>query len=103
VGLAAAVWAMTAVTGASAVKQGIDASKADKQQKVAMQQAKKAADADAIARDQEFNAQNKKKPTLLAGLMAQNAKGGKAGSTMLTGPQGVGDPLSLGKSTLLGS
>lgn len=77
--------------------------RADSQQKKAMGQAKKAAAADAEARDLEFNAKNKKKPTMLGSLMAANLKQSRAGNTSLTGPQGVTDPLALGQTTALGA
>lgn len=54
--------------------------------------------------DEEFNRLNMKKPNI-AGIMAQNAQAsaGGVGSTMLTGPAGVGLSNSiLGKTTLLG-
>ena len=53
--------------------------------------------------EREFNRANAKTPDL-AGIMASNKRAEGAGSTMLTGPQGVSqDALSLGKNTLLGS
>lgn len=78
--------------------------RADKQQKRAVQAAKKAADADAVQRDIEFNRANAKRPQGLDALLsgaARDARGAQAG-TMLTGPQGVNDPLPLGRKTLLG-
>jgi hypothetical protein len=96
---------LAAATVASTGYSIYSGERADKAQKVAMNQAKKVATADAQQRDLEFNAANKKKPTMLGGLMAANLKAqGTAGNgTMLTGPQGVTDPLALGKSTLLGA
>ena len=52
--------------------------------------------------EREFNRANAKTPDP-AGIRASNKRAEGAGSTMLTGPQGVSqDALTLGKSTLLG-
>ncbi|CAB4182855.1 hypothetical protein UFOVP1077_26 [uncultured Caudovirales phage] len=93
---------LAAVAVGSTAYSVVQGERANSQQKVAMTQAKKAAAADAQARDIEFNAANKKKPTNLAALMAANLRAGTS-STNLTGPQGVTDPLSLSKTTALGA
>lgn len=67
-------------------------------------QAKKEADAQAQATEQATNKANAKLPDIAAIAAAnQRLATGGAGSTLLTGPQGV-DPqkLLLGKTTLLG-
>lgn len=71
-------------------------------QKKAQNQAVAQAEKQQKQAEREFNRANQKKPDL-AGIMQNNRRAGEAGSTMLTGSQGV-DPggLSLGKSTLLG-
>lgn len=94
--------AVAAIAGtAYSVHQG---EKSAKLQSRAMAQAEKAAQADAAERDMAFNKANQKRPRALDSLMQANLKasGGAQSGTMLTGPQGVGDPLALGKSTLLG-
>lgn len=81
-------------TAATSIYQGEKARKAQHQ---AADQARRDA-------DQAFNRANPKKPDAAAMLYGnQQAGSGGAGSTMLTGSQGI-DPstLSLGKSTLLG-
>lgn len=86
----------TAVAGSTAVSlyQGEQARKA---QNKAANQARSEA-------DQAFNRANPKKPNVAEMLYGNQAAGSAgAGSTMVTGPQGI-DPstLSLGKTTLLG-
>jgi hypothetical protein len=82
----------------------IQGKKAAKQQKTLLTQQQKAAESEAAQRDMEFNKLNQKKPVLLDSLIAQNMKASKGaqGGTMLTGPKGLGDPLTLGRNTLLG-
>lgn len=73
-------------------------------QRKAAAQAKDAANKQAYLADQEMNKANQKSPDTSAILSAQkqSAQGG-AGSTMLTGSQGVDlNKLQLGKTTLLG-
>jgi len=74
-------------------------------QRSAQQQAKDAATKQADQADQANNRANAKSPDIAAMLTAnQNAATGGAGSTMLTGTQGVNQgTLQLGKNTLLGS
>ncbi len=103
---AAIIGAAIAGAGASAysAKKESDAQKKAQRSAEATQRS-----AEAIAEKQknqaerEFNRANAKTPDL-AGIMASNKRAeGAAGSTMLTGPQGVSqDALSLGKNTLLG-
>lgn len=101
----AAVSSIIAGIGALGVGSQMKAAKkAAKQQKTALTQAETTARNEAAQREMEFNSMNQKKPVLLDTLIAQNLKASKGaqGGTMLTGPRGVSDPLSLGKSTLLG-
>ncbi len=86
--------AAVATTTAASLYQGEKARKAQSQ----------AADQARTEADQAFNRANPKKPDVASMLYGnQQANSGGAGSTMITGPQGV-DPsgLSLGKTTLLG-
>lgn len=79
--------------------------RAASQQKKAQNEARVAAQNQANAADQAFNAANKKRPDINAmlGQNRQQAEGG-GGSTMLTGPAGVDiGALNLGKNTLLGA
>lgn len=82
-----------------------DASRdAARDQRQAQDEAARRAKEAARKADEEFNRLNMKKPNI-AGLMMQNqqAAAGGVGSTMLTGPSGVGLSNSiLGKATLLG-
>lgn len=55
----------------------------------------------AAAAERQFNLVNRKKPNIF-GILSSN-RSPIAGGTMLTGPQGVQAPASLGKTTLLGS
>ena len=91
----------TAILGAVIAGAGASAYSAKKQS-----DAQRSAEAQAQKQQQqaerEFNRANAKTPDL-AGIMASNKRAEGAGSTMLTGPQGVSqDALSLGKNTLLG-
>lgn len=98
--------AVTAVAiGAAAVAASsiYSANKQAKAQKKAMRSAEAIAEKQKNQAEREFNRANAKTPDL-AGIMASNKRAEGAGSTMLTGPQGVSqDALSLGKNTLLGS
>lgn len=89
--------------GAALVGQVAQADAARKAQNSASDQATKAAQATADAQDQANNRANAKSPNVAGIMSAAQAKAG-AGSTMLTGPQGV-DPsaLLLGRTTLLGA
>lgn len=95
---------MAAAAVAGVVMQQQQASKANKMQKEAMNQAQTNADKQAKAAEEANNKASAKRPDTNAILDAasQSGKAGASG-TMLTGPQGV-DPnaLSLGKNTLLG-
>lgn len=97
--------AVTAVAiGAAAVAASsiYSANKQAKAQKEAMRSAEAIAEKQKNQAEREFNRANAKTPDL-AGIMASNKRAEGAGSTMLTGPQGVSqDALSLGKNTLLG-
>lgn len=97
--------AVTAVAiGAAAVAASsiYSANKQAKAQKKAMRSAEAIAEKQKNQAEREFNRANAKTPDL-AGIMASNKRAEGAGSTMLTGPQGVSqDALSLGKNTLLG-
>ena len=70
-------------------------------QKDAMQKQERAAAKQADLADQANNKANRKMPSIQATAKANQAG---AGSTMLTGPQGI-DPgtLTLGRNTLLGA
>ena len=90
-----------AIIGAAIAGAGASAYSAKKQS-----DAQRSAEAQAQKQQQqaerEFNRANAKTPDL-AGIVASNKRAEGAGSTMLTGPQGVDSgSLSLGKSTLLG-
>lgn len=71
-------------------------------------QAQQQAEANALSTERKSevaqNAANQQVPNVAA-ILARAAKMGNQGisSTMLTGPAGVTAPLSLGKTTLLGS
>ena len=92
---------LNVATGAIQYDQARDAARDQRRaQDAAAAKAKEAA----RKADEEFNRLNMKKPNI-AGIMAQNAQSsaGGVGSTMLTGPGGVGLSNSiLGKTTLLG-
>ncbi len=96
-----------AIIGAAIAGAGASAYSAKKEsdaQKKAQRSAEAIAEKQKNQAEREFNRANAKTPDL-AGIMASNkrAEGAAAGSTMLTGPQGVSqDALSLGKNTLLG-
>lgn len=97
-----------AIIGAAIAGAGASAYSAKKEsdaQKKAQRSAEAIAEKQKNQAEREFNRANAKTPDL-AGIMASNkrAEGAEgAGSTMLTGPQGVSqDALSLGKNTLLG-
>ena len=94
-----------AIIGAAIAGAGASAYSAKKQsdaQKKAMRSAEAQAQKQQQQAEREFNRANAKTPDL-AGIMDSNKRAEGAGSTMLTGPQGVSqDALSLGKNTLLG-
>ena len=94
-----------AIIGAAIAGAGASAYSAKKQsdaQKKAQRSAEAIAEKQKNQAEREFNRANAKTPDL-AGIMAGNKRAEGAGSTMLTGPQGVSqDALSLGKNTLLG-
>ena len=95
----------TAILGAVIAGAGVSAYSAKKQSD-AQKKAQRSAEAQAQKQQQqaerEFNRANAKTPDL-AGIVASNKRAEGAGSTMLTGPQGVDSgSLSLGKNTLLG-
>lgn len=94
-----------AIIGAAIAGAGASAYSAKKQsdaQKKAQRSAEAIAEKQKNQAEREFNRANAKTPDL-AGIMASNKRVEGAGSTMLTGPQGVSqDALSLGKNTLLG-
>lgn len=95
-----------AIIGAAIAGAGASAYSAKKEsdaQKKAQRSAEAIAEKQKNQAEREFNRANAKTPDL-AGIMASNKRAeGAAGSTMLTGPQGVSqDALSLGKNTLLG-
>lgn len=89
---------VSAVAGVAGVISSADAARSSGNM------ARDAAKLNAQQTDEAMNRANQKSPDSAA-LMAANVLSGKAGagSTMLTGPQGI-DPsqLTLGKSTLLG-
>lgn len=93
------------IAGIGTASSMIQGKKAAKAQKTLLTQQERAAESEAAQRDMEFNKLNQKKPVLLDSLIAQNLKASKGaqGGTMLTGPRGVSDPLTLGRNTLLGS
>lgn len=99
---ATTVLAAAAVAGtAYQIKQGRDNAKA---QGRAADEARRTAAVQADQADQANNRASRRNPNAGARLEAnQAAAAGGAGSTMLTGPGGVGgDSLALGKNTLLG-
>ncbi len=95
---------LMAVTAAAAVYSAKTGADAAAEQKKANKKAQAQAEADATAAEREINRQNQKTPDLASILTSNKASTtGGAGSTMLTGAQGVGaDQLTLGKSSLLG-
>ena len=97
--------AITAAVVTAAAASVYSAKKQSDAQKKAQRSAEAIAEKQKNQAEREFNRANAKTPDL-AGIMASNkrAEGAEgAGSTMLTGPQGVSqDALSLGKNTLLG-
>lgn len=94
-----------AIIGAAIAGAGASAYSAKKEsdaQKKAQRSAEAIAEKQKNQAEREFNRANAKTPDLAA-IMASNQRAEGAGSTMLTGPQGVSqDALSLGKNTLLG-
>ncbi len=94
----------TAILGAVIAGAGVSAYSAKKQsdaQKKAQRSAEAIAEKQKNQAEREFNRANAKTPDL-AGIMASNKRAEGAGSTMLTGPQGVSqDALSLGGSSRL--
>ena len=98
------VSAAYAVMAAASVYSAAESADTNRRGRNAATQARENAQRTEAAATRETNKVNAKAPDVNA-LMAANALGAKggAGSTMLTGPQGV-DPstLTLGKKTLLG-
>lgn len=95
--------AITAAVVVGAAASAYSAKKQSDAQKKAQRSAEAIAEKQKNQAEREFNRANAKTPDL-AGIMASNKRAEGAGSTMLTGPQGVDTgSLSLGKSTLLGS
>lgn len=94
--------AITAAVVTAAAASVYAAKKQSDAQKKAQRSAEAIAEKQKNQAEREFNRANAKAPDL-AGIMASNKRAEGAGSTMLTGPQGVSqDALSLGKNTLLG-
>lgn len=94
--------AITAAVVTAAAASVYSAKKQSDAQKKAQRSAEAIAEKQKNQAEREFNRANAKTPDL-AGIMGSNKRAEGAGSTMLTGPQGVSqDALSLGKSTLLG-
>ena len=102
--MSGATTAILAVTAAAAVYSAKTAADAAGEQKKANKKTQAQAEASATAAEREMNRQNQKTPDLAAIAAANKAATtGGAGSTMLTGAQGVGaNQLTLGKSSLLG-
>ena len=94
-----------AIIGAAIAGAGASAYSTKKQsdaQKKTMRSAEAQAQKQQQQAEREFNRGNAKRPDL-AGIMASNKRAEGAGSTMLTGPQGVDTgSLARGKSTLPG-
>ena len=94
--------AITAAVVTAAAASVYSAKKQSDAQKKAQRSAEAIAEKQKNQAEREFNRANAKTPDLAA-IMASNKRAEGAGSTMLTGPQGVSqDALSLGKNTLLG-
>lgn len=94
--------AITAAVVTAAAASVYSAKKQSDAQKKAQRSAEAQAQKQQQQAEREFNRANAKTPDL-AGIVASNKRAEGAGSTMLTGPQGVDSgSLSLGKSTLLG-
>lgn len=94
--------AITAAVVTAAAASVYSAKKQSDAQKKAQRSAEAIAEKQKNQAEREFNRANAKTPDL-AGIMASNKRAEGAGSTMLTGPQGVDSgSLSLGKNTLLG-
>ncbi len=94
--------AITAAVVTAAAASVYSATKQSDAQKKAQRSAEAIAEKQKNQAEREFNRANAKTPDL-AGIMASNKRAEGAGSTMLTGPQGVDSgSLSLGKNTLLG-
>ena len=94
--------AITAAVVTAAAASVYSAKKQSDAQKKAQRSAEAIAEKQKNQAEREFNRANAKTPDL-AGILASNKRAEGAGSTMLTGPQGVSqDALSLGKITLLG-
>lgn len=102
--MSGATTAIMAVMAAAAVYSAKTSADAASEQKKANKKAQAQAESDANKAEREMNRQNQKTPDLAAILGANKASTtGGAGSTMLTGAQGVAaNDLSLGKSSLLG-
>lgn len=100
--------AISAVVGVATAAMAVqyDAQRdALKAQQRAQDEAKRQAKLQAQQAERDFNRVNQKKPNVAAmmGANAAAASGG-AGSTMLTGPQGVDtSTMRLGRTTLLGA
>ena len=94
--------AITAAVVTAAAASVYSAKKQSDAQNKAQRSAEAIAEKQKNQAEREFNRANAKTPDL-AGIMASNKRAEGAGTTMLTGPQGVSqDALSLGKNTLLG-
>ena len=100
--ITAAVVTAAAASVYSAKKQSDAQKKAQRSAEAIAEKQKNQAEREFNRAEREFNRANAKTPDLAA-IMASNKRAEGAGSTMLTGPQGVSqDALSLGKNTLLG-
>ena len=94
--------AITAAVVTAAAASVYSAKKQSDAQKKAQRSAEAIAEKQKNQAEREFKRANAKTPDLAA-IMVSNKRAEGAGSTMLTGPQGVSqDALSLGKNTLLG-
>lgn len=94
--------AITAAVVTAAAASVYSAKKQSDAQKKAQRSAEAIAEKQKNQAEREFNRANAKTPDL-AGIMSANKRAEGAGSTMLTGPQGVSqDALTLSKNTLLG-
>jgi V8-like Glu-specific endopeptidase len=100
--IAAAAVATTAYTIYNGERAADKQNEALKQQKVAQDEAKTAAQQQQQTSEQNINKARQKSPDV-AGIQQAAEAGSRDASTMLTGPMGVKkEDLSLGKSTLLG-
>ena len=94
--------AITAAVVTAAAASVYSAKKQSDAQKKAQRSAEAQAQKQQQQAEREFTRANAKPPDR-AGIVASNKRAAGAGSTMLTGPQGVDSgSLSLGKNTLLG-